>query len=283
MSIISYSQDASRNPYTITRYILQQQKRYPKAKGDLTIILSSVALSIKIISAAAKGAGIFQRYGINRLKEEALTSLPNASSDMEQMKQMITHIKPSSEIIIEDEEKKESDEFEIRDVHGIREFAYDSIISSIAWCGKIPLMLSTLDTTKAIRINKCQDAKYILCFDPIDGKQDIQINASLIVVGYALYGDDTVGVLSFGDEVDGFTLDPTIGEFVLTHRNVRCPEVAPYYSINEGYAEELSDAVKEYVGQYKKPDKGSKKPDKGNKKKSRYLLFKLMVKQVMGK
>eukprot|EP01083_Nonionella_stella_P190866 706817_1 len=294
MSIISYSQDASRNPYTITRYILQQQKRYPKAKGDLTIILSSVALSIKIISAAAKGAGIFQRYGINRLKEEALTSLPNASSDMEQMKQMITHIKPSSEIIIEDEEKKESDEFEIRDVHGIREFAYDSIISSIAWCGKIPLMLSTLDTTKAIRINKCQEPKYILCFDPIDGKQNIQINASigtifgiykcaqnaiktkdfksdclqsgnqLIAAGYALYGDATVLMLSFGDEVNGFTLDPTIGEFVLTHRNVRCPEVAPYYSINEGYAEEWSDAVKEYVGQ-------CKKPDTGNKKKSRYI------------
>ena len=70
---------AATNPFTITRYILQEQKKYPHAKGDLTIILNSVTLAIKIISAAAAGAGIFQRYGVKRLKEEPITTLPNYS------------------------------------------------------------------------------------------------------------------------------------------------------------------------------------------------------------
>lgn len=75
----------------------------------------------------------------------------------------------------------------------------------------------------------------------------------MVCAGYALYGDATVVMLSFGEEVHGFTLDPSIGEFVLTHKNVKIPEAGKVYSINEGYAEEWDDAVKAYVSMCKKP------------------------------
>jgi len=261
--------DASRNPFTITRYILQEQKKYPNAKGDLTIILNSVTLAVKIIAAAATGAGIFQRYGVERLKNETLTKLPTDPKEEKESKET------------EQGSKDES----------IRDFAYDSILSSIAWCGKVPMMLSTLDASTPINVKPCETPKYILVFDPVDGKQNIEINASLgtifgiyrvqdpskptpsdclqsgselVCAGYALYGDATVVMISFGEEVHGFTLDPTIGEFVLTHKNVKIPETGSVYSINEGYAEEWDDAIKAYIALCKKP------LDKSPSMKSRY-------------
>ena len=272
------STEASRNPHTITRFILQEQQKYPNAKGDLTIILNSVTLAVKIVSAAAKGAGIFQRYGVKRLKEE-ITSLPNDSN---------YHLKETGNGNDNDNKQESKNDEQKED---IRKFSYDSIYSSVSWCGKIPLMLTTIDPTQPIVIKQCDDAKYILVFDPIDGKQNIQINASIgtifgvykvkntekpsiddilqpgsamVAAGYALYGDATLLILSFGDAVNGFTLDPTIGEFVLTHKNIQIPDSGEVYSINEGYAEEWNDAIKEYISQCKKPDKG--KP-----KKSRYI------------
>eukprot|EP00485_Elphidium_margaritaceum_P004293 CAMPEP_0202694888 /NCGR_PEP_ID=MMETSP1385-20130828/8620_1 /ASSEMBLY_ACC=CAM_ASM_000861 /TAXON_ID=933848 /ORGANISM="Elphidium margaritaceum" /LENGTH=359 /DNA_ID=CAMNT_0049350817 /DNA_START=39 /DNA_END=1118 /DNA_ORIENTATION=- len=262
---------ASRNPHTITRYILQEQQKYPNAKGDLSIILNAMTLSCKIISAAAKGAGIFQRVNVGRLKHE-FVDLPNDSN---------YHVKgaPTAE---QDEKAHAHDD--------IRKFGYDTIYSSVSWCGKIPTLLSTYDTTTAIKVGQCDEAKYVLVFDPIDGKKNIQINASLgtifgvykvvttgkpsdadlkqagnqlVAAGYALYGDATLVVISFGDEVNGFTLDPTIGEFVLTHKNLRIPEVGGTYSINEGYAEDWNAAIKEYVVQCKKSSK--------DKKASRYI------------
>ena len=269
----------SRNPFTITRWILKEQQKYPNAKGDLTIILNSITLAIKVISAAAKGAGIFQHYGVSRVRssKDDLTSLPN-DIDIKEQK----------------DDKKESDdkkEKEISDGWRIREFANETLINSIRWCGKVPMMLSSINMSSPIYIKECDDPKYVVVFDPIDGKQNIEVNASIgtifgiykvqnpsnpnlsdllqsgdtmICSGYAMYGDATVIMLTFGEEVNGFTLDPTIGAFVLTHKNVKIPENGEWYSINEGYEEEWDDAIKEYVKQCKKPNKG--KP-----KKSRYI------------
>ena len=293
MSSSSSSKEASRNPHTITRFILQEQQKYPNAKGDLTIILNSVTLAVKIISAAAKGAGIFQRYGVEKLKEERMIKLPQ---EMKLAKRRSSSLIQQIMIDEEDLQKELQDinEFdELKDNNNdnnkkedIRKFAYDSIYSSVSWCGKIPLMLSTIDTTKPIIVEQCDDAKYVLVFDPIDGKQNIEINASIgtifgiykvkntdhpsiidilqkgkdiIAAGYALYGDATVVILSFGDSVNGFTLDPSIGEFVLTHKNIRIPDQGNVYCINEGYTQEWNDAIKNYISLCKKPDKGEAK------------------------
>jgi len=275
MAALTGADSAQTNPFTITRYLLQDVKKYPNAKGDLTIILNSVTLAIKIISAAVTGAGIFQRYGVERLKHEAFTELPEYHSGANEQN---------------DEESKEM-EASKEDPDGLRDFAHSSILSSVQWTGKIPMVLSTLDAATPIDVKPCETPKYIVVIDPIDGKQNIEINASLgtifgvyrvqnpdkpdlsdclqsgtemVCAGYALYGDATVVMLSFGSEVNGFTLDPSIGEFVMTHKNVRIPESGGLYSINEGYAEEWDGAIKEYVARCKKPTDGSPP------KKSRY-------------
>lgn len=78
----------------------------------------------------------------------------------------------------------------------------------------------------------------------------------LVAAGYALYGSATMMVLSCGNGVNGFMLDPSIGEFVLTEPNMQIPERGKIYSINEGYTHLWDDAVKEYVADKKDPKKG---------------------------
>ncbi|ETO28554.1 hypothetical protein RFI_08575 [Reticulomyxa filosa] len=86
----------------------------------------------------------------------------------------------------------------------------------------------------------------------------------LVCAGYSVYGDATILVLTFGDDVNGFTLDPQIGEFVLTHRNMQIPEKGGIYSINEGNARDFDKAVETFIYHCKNPLKGPPK-------KSRYV------------
>jgi len=79
-----------------------------------------------------------------------------------------------------------------------------------------------------------------------------------------MYGDATVLVLSFGDNVQGFTLDPQIGEFILTHPDIKIPEKSSIYSINEGNARDFDEVVSKYL-------KKCKAPDNGKPKKARYI------------
>lgn len=93
-----------------------------------------------------------------------------------------------------------------------------------------------------------------------DGKptiQDVlQTGDNLVAAGYALYGSATMMVLSIGHGVNGFMLDPSIGEFVLTDQNMKIPSRGKIYSINEGYTHIWDDAIKEYVDSKKDPKKG---------------------------
>ncbi len=103
-----------------------------------------------------------------------------------------------------------------------------------------------------------KDGDYLVCFDPLDGSSNIDANVNigsifgifatekehptyvrqgkdLMAAGYALYGSSTLLIVAFPNSVNGFTLDETIGEFVLTHPSIRVPETGSTYSINEGY------------------------------------------------
>lgn len=126
--------------------------------------------------------------------------------------------------------------------------------------------------------------KYIVAFDPLDGSSNIDCLVSIgsifaifrkddssppslkdalqpgnkvVAAGYALYGSATMMVLSIGDSgVNGFMLDPSIGEFILSDRDMKIPNKGKIYSINEGYAYDWDDAVKEYVESKKNPANG---------------------------
>jgi len=138
-----------------------------------------------------------------------------------------------------------------------------------------------------------QTGGYAVVFDPLDGSSNIDANVSvgtlfgiykktspeqkssvkdllrpgnqLVAAGYALYGASTMIVLSTGLGVNGFLLDPSIGEFILTHKNIRIPKAGKIYSINEGNAELWDVPTRTYVNQCKRLDK------KGKPKTSRYI------------
>jgi fructose-1,6-bisphosphatase I len=120
-----------------------------------------------------------------------------------------------------------------------------------------------------------RDAKYIVCIDPLDGSSNIDVNVSvgtifaiyrrlsedgvctaeealqsgkeMVAAGYIIYGSSTMFVYSTGKGVNGFTLDPSIGEFCLSHPNMQIPENGKVYSINEGNYIHFPDGVKKYL------------------------------------
>jgi fructose-1,6-bisphosphatase I len=120
-------------------------------------------------------------------------------------------------------------------------------------------------------------ASYVLCIDPLDGSSNADVNGVVatifgvyrparegrtaatvesvrsgrdqVAAGYIMYGPSTIFVYTTGSGVHGFTLDHDIGEFLLTHPDIRCPQHAPYYSANLANAGEWNDAIQAYVGQ----------------------------------
>jgi len=146
-------------------------------------------------------------------------------------------------------------------------------------------LLVSEENEELIEVDPQRRGKYIVTFDPLDGSSNIdclvsigtifgiykkvssgepelsdalQPGRKMVAAGYALYGSATMVVLSTGDGVNGFTLDPAIGEFILTHRNMKCKSRGSVYSINEGYAKDWSKGISEYIHSKKFPSPGKK-------------------------
>lgn len=145
-------------------------------------------------------------------------------------------------------------------------------------------MLVSEENEKCIEIETEKQGKYIVCFDPLDGSSNIdclvsigsifgiyrktsdgpptvndalQTGRKLVAAGYTLYGSATMFVLALeSGGVNGFTYDPSLGEFVLTDANMKIPERGNIYSINEGYYSQWDSSVQEYIQAKKDPSKG---------------------------
>lgn len=226
---------------TLTRYVLAEQRKVPHATGDLTQLLNNIMTAIKAISSAVRKAGIAKLYGMA------------GSSN------------------IQGEEVKKLDVLS-------NELFINMMKSSYATC-----MLVSEENEHVIEIETEKQGKYIVCFDPLDGSSNIdclvsigsifavykrssndsltvkdalQSGRNIVAAGYGLYGSATMLVISIGGPVNGFMLDPAIGEFVLTDPNIRVKPRGKIYSINEGYAALWDPAVTEYVHSKKHPTSG---------------------------
>jgi fructose-1,6-bisphosphatase I len=144
-------------------------------------------------------------------------------------------------------------------------FANDKFIETLSFSGEVAAIASE-ENQEIILLERQQNKnpKYIVVMDPLDGSSNIDVNVSvgtifgiykrlsdvngpcnnddfirtgdeLIGAGYVLYGTSTLLVYSTGEGVNGFTLDPSIGEFCLSHPNIKMPETGNYYSVNQGY------------------------------------------------
>jgi len=230
------------NCMTLTRFVLAEQRRVPEATGDLTQLLNSIQTAVKAVSSAVRKAGIAKLYGIAGTQN------------------------------VQGEEVKKLDVL-------ANELFINMLSSSFTTC-----MLISEENESVIEIETEKQGKYIVSFDPLDGSSNIDCLVSIgsifgifkktegtssltqddalqpgnkmVAAGYALYGSATMMVLSIGGTVNGFTLDPAIGEFVLTDVDIKVPKRGNIISINEAYTYMWDEAIKEYVHSKKDPKNG---------------------------
>ncbi|MFC1850072.1 class 1 fructose-bisphosphatase [candidate division CSSED10-310 bacterium] len=223
---------------TVQRHIMDTQRRYPQARGEFSDLLSQIILAAKVIYREVSKAGLSDVLG--------------ATDDI--------------------------------NVHGERvmkldKFANTVMIRALDHGGHLCIMASEENEDPIPIPEEYPSGKYVLLFDPLDGSSNIAVNVSVGSIfsihrkissgkrgkledllqpgykqagaGYIIYGSSTMLVFSTGVGVHGFTLDPSVGEFLLSHENMQIPESGAIYSCNEGYFNSWSPGVKEYILQMK--------------------------------
>ncbi|HEU4569020.1 MAG TPA: class 1 fructose-bisphosphatase [Gemmatimonadales bacterium] len=232
---------------TIERFIVDQQDRFPGATGELSNLLYDVALAAKIIQAATRRAGLVEILG-----EAGAT---NVQGELQQKLDV---------------------------------FANETLKSALNHTGRVCVMASEEDEGPIAIPEPYSPGKYVVLFDPLDGSSNIDVNAPvgtifsiyrrvteegpgamtdllqpgrrLVAAGYVIYGSSTMLVYSTGQGVHGFTYDPTIGEFLLSHDQIRMPAAGKYYSVNESnfgrWSKGVQRAVRGFHGDFPEQVKG---------------------------
>ena len=231
-----------RKGITVSRQLMDSQQMHPEATGELTGLLSELIVAAKIISAEVNMAGLAGILG------------------------------QSGKTNVQGEEVQKLDDFANR-----------TIKRRMEQCGYVCIMGSEEDEG-VIPVLDGYEGKYTLAFDPLDGSFNIDVNVSIgtifsvhrrksegkqgdmsdllqkgseqVAAGYIIYGSSTVLVYTTGngDGVHGFTLDPSVGEFFLSHPDITIPEKAKYYSINEAYSRYWYDDATAYIDKLKEMD-----------------------------
>ncbi|XGW32654.1 hypothetical protein V3C99_017304 [Haemonchus contortus] len=228
---------------TLQRFVLHEQRKHPSASGDLTNLLTSLSTAFKAISSSVRKAGLAHLYGI----------AGNTNVQGEEVKKLDVL---SNELMI------------------------NMINSSYTCCAMV-----SEENDNLIEVEASKQGKYVVTFDPLDGSSNIdclvsigtifgiwkkhkdgpvtredllQSGRNMVAAGYCLYGSATMVVLCTGRHVNGFMLDPSIGEFILTHPKMKIPEKGKIYSVNEGYERFWSKGLREYIHSRKHPEPGKK-------------------------
>lgn len=233
---------------TLERHIIEGERKHPEATGELSRLLSDLSIAIKVISSEVNRAGLVDVLG--------LTGEENVHG--EQVKKL--------------------------DV-----YAHEMLIKAMDHGGHLCIMASEEEEDIIHIPPQHLIGKYVLLFDPLDGSSNIDANVSIgtifsiykrvspdgapgtladclqrgfkqVAAGYAIYGSSTILVYSTGDGVHGFTLEPTIGEFILSHEDIRIPKIGKIYSINEGNYLYWHPGLKKYIKYLQEEDKATNRP-----------------------
>ena len=236
--------------WTLERHILEEQRTHPDATGEFTRLFQQLALAGKIIGSRVNQAGLAGVLGV------------------------------TGEVNVQGERVQKLDVF-----------ANQALIHSLEAGGQVCLMASE-EVDDPIPIpTDFPRGKYVLMFDPLDGSSNIDVNVSIgtifsvhrrltsgdapdlsdclqpgykqVAAGYIIYGSSTMFVYTTGKRVHGFTLDPSVGEFFLSHPNIQIPERGAMYSVNEGNESKWDQKVRDWVDWLKTPDKKINHPYSG--------------------
>jgi len=233
---------------TLGQFIIERQADFPYAKGELSRLLRDIGIASKIVNREVNKAGlvdILGAHGTTNVQGEKVEKL---------------------------------------DIYANQQF-----ISALGSGGETCAVASEEnDKLVPITTKVSQNAKYLVCVDPLDGSSNIDVNVSIgtifsiyrradsdrpitesdflqqgatqMAAGYVIYGSSTMLVYSTGRGVNGFTLDPSIGEFCLSHPDMKCPDTGTIYSINEGNYVQFPEGVKQYIKYCQVDDKATHRP-----------------------
>ena len=228
--------------WTLTRYLIEQRRRFPQASGDLNALILDVSLACKSIArivafgALADGdEGGALAAGATNVQGELQKPLDVTSNEIFlRMNEWTGHLAGLA-----------SEEMEV-----------PHQVPAAHPRGKYLLVFDPLDGSSNIDVNVSVGSIFSILRAPpevIASGRDVveadflQPGASQVAAGYALYGPTTMFVLTVGDGVAGFTLDPNLGEFVLTHPAIRVPEETHEFAINSSNSRFWEPPVKRYV------------------------------------
>jgi fructose-1,6-bisphosphatase I len=221
---------------TLDEFILRRQKDFPFASGELSGLLRDIGVAAKIVNREVNKAGLVSILGV--ADSENVSGDTVQKLDLYANEKLIECLKNSGECA------------------GVASEELEDFIPFTPLEGKNP--------------------NYIVVFDPLDGSSNIDVNVSvgtifaiyrrvsdpigqvmledflqpgsnMVAAGYVIYGTSTIMVYTTGNGVNGFTLDPTIGEFCLSHRDIKIPKHGSYYSVNQGYYLKFDVEMRRYI------------------------------------
>ena len=227
--------------WTLERFMLERQRTAPEASGEFTRLFQQLSVAGKIITSRVRKAGLADVLGVTgetNVQGEAVQKLDVLANDI-----LIHVLQAGGQVCLLASEEVED-----------------------------PIPIPT----------RFPRGKYVVMFDPLDGSSNIDVNASIgtifsihrrisegdepgladclqpgykqVAAGYVIYGSSTMFVYTTGkDGVHGFTFDPTVGEFLLSHPDIRIPERGKIYSVNEGNRHRWDPAVRNWVDWLKTP------------------------------
>jgi fructose-1,6-bisphosphatase I len=233
---------------TLEQFIIEQQESLPQSTGAFSRLLRDLSVAAKVVNRDMRRAGLLDVLGA--------TGEVNVQGEVQQKMDALAH-----------------SEF----VRALRRGGECCLIGSEEHAEAIPLEGD----------RPGEDGRYIVLLDPLDGSSNIDVNVSVGTIfsvyrlpegieptleaalmpgseqcaaGYVVYGSSTILVYTTGQGVNGFTLDPSIGEFILSHPDIRTPETGTMYSINEGNYHSFEDGLKRWIKWCQEEDRATRRP-----------------------
>jgi len=226
----------NRNVLTLDEFTLQQLRQFPTATGELSRLLRDMALAAKRVNVEVNKAGLVDILG------------------------------DAGSINVQGEDVKKLDIFANNQFMGVLQHGI-----SCAGIGS-----EEMDDFVVFDDEISNNSKYVVLFDPLDGSGNIDVNVSIgtifgvykrvsplgkpctkedflqpgknqVAAGYVVYGSSTMFVYATRRGVNGFTLDPSIGEFTMSHPNITCPPTGKFYSVNHGNFFQYNEGVRKYI------------------------------------
>ncbi len=237
---------------TLEQFIIEREDAFPHSTGAFSRLLRDISLAAKIVNRDMRRAGLIDVYGS--------TGETNVQGEVQQKMDALAHR-----------------EF----VQALRRGGECCLIGSEEHAEAIPL--SSVSEG---------DGEYIVLLDPLDGSSNIDVNVSVgtifsiyrlpegyredkpdpeaalqpgieqVAAGYVVYGSSTMLVYTTGSGVNGFTLDPSIGEFLLSHPDIQTPSRGRLFSINSGYYHSFEEGLREYIDWLQQQDPETNRPAK---------------------